>query len=54
MKKELTDFQKRTLQNLKRRRKVLEDNKELALKNLQPILNDLEEIRLKIDSIELD
>lgn len=53
MKKKITISQAERLKILKRRRKSLEDNKELALKNLKPILNELEKIRLEIDEIEL-
>lgn len=50
----LNKQQKEKLKVLYRKKKTLENNKEMALKNLLPILNDLENIRIKIDSIELE
>ena len=37
---------------LKRKQKVLEDNKNCLLLNLNPILEELEKIRIELDDIE--
>lgn len=37
---------------LKRKQKVLEDNKNCLLLNLNPILEQLEKIRIELDDIE--
>ena len=50
---QLTEEEIKKLNVLKRKQKTLEDNKMLILKNLEPILSELESIRLKIDEIEL-
>ena len=53
MKKKLTDKEIKRLEVLNRKQRTLLDNKEQALKMLNPILEQLEKIRLEIDSIEL-
>lgn len=50
----LNKMQNEKLKILYRKKRTLESNKEMVLRNLLPILNDLEKIRIEIDSIELE
>ena len=50
----LNEKQKKKLAILYRKRKVLLDNERSILNTLEPVQADLEQVRLKIDAIELD
>ncbi len=43
---------KLSLKDLKRKQRTLEDNRDGILKNLIPIIEELDEIRIYIDDIE--
>lgn len=48
----LNEKQKSKLEILNRRKRHLEDSKKCLLDGLDPILSDLEDIRISIDEIE--
>ena len=48
----LNEKQKSKLEILNRRKRHLEDSKKCLLDRLDPILSDLEDIRISIDEIE--
>ena len=50
----LNEKQTKKLEVLNRRKRHLENSKECLLKNLRPILEDLDKIRIAIDEIELE
>lgn len=50
----LNEKQKNKLAVLKRKQRVLEDNKRAILNTLKPVLEDLEKIRIAIDEIEIE
>lgn len=53
IKNNLTEKQSEELNNLINKRSKLESDKRKLIDKLNPILNELESIRLKIDEIEL-
>ena len=50
----LNEKQIKKLAVLKRKQRVLEDNKKSILNTLNPVLEDLEKIRIAIDEIEIE
>ena len=52
--KKLNEKQKQKLVILFRKKRVLMDNEKSIIKTLKPVQDSLEEIRLKIDEIQLD
>jgi hypothetical protein len=50
----LNEKQQKKLAVLKRKQRVLEDNKKSILNTLNPVLEDLDKIRIAIDEIEIE
>ena len=50
----LNEKQKNKIVVLKRKQRVLEDNKKSILNTLNPVLEELEKIRILIDEIEME
>jgi hypothetical protein len=50
----LNEKQQKKLAVLKRKQRVLEDNKKSILNTLTPVLEDLDKIRIAIDEIEIE
>jgi len=53
IKNKLSQAESKRLEILKRKKKTYEDSKRCLLNQLQPILDELEKIRLEIDKIEI-
>lgn len=52
--KKLNETQEKKLAVLYRKQRVLKDNKKAILNTLNPVLEELEKIRIAIDEIEIE